>query len=99
MKMPKEQYETLEAAITAVVNYFGRDTCYDYAQQYNHERLRWKLLSVAERNLRYSDDHPGFADGHWKRVYPQCVGWNLYGELNDNHIDTALRKITLKLGV
>lgn len=99
MKMPKDIFATLEAAITAVVNHCGKDACNDYAEQYNNERLRWKLLSIAEHNLRYSNDHPGFAGGHWKRVYPQYAGWNLYNGLNDNHIDTALRAITKKLGV
>lgn len=99
MKMPKETFDTLEAAITAVVNHWGKDACKAYTEYYGHERLRWQLLYMAERNLRYSDDHRGFAGGHWDRVYPQQPDWSLYTDLNDKHIDTALRAITKKLGV
>ena len=77
MKMPNEKFTPLKAAITAVVDHLGKDACRDHAEDTSHERMRWDLFFLADKNLRYSDDHPGFVSGRWPRVYPQYKGWNL----------------------
>jgi len=100
MKMSKLTFEVLETAVGAVVAETGKDACKDYADRMSPKCLRWGLFHKACKDLQYSDDHPLFADGSWKRIFPYCQGWyDGVENLNDAHIDTALRVITKKLGV
>jgi len=61
----------------------------------------WNIWHSASDNLMYSDAHPLFQNGKWTRVYPQHPGFDPYaaGNVNDNHIETALKAIAKELGI
>lgn len=85
MKIKGEKYEIMKAAMSAALK--------DHALPITLADL-WQLWAMAERNLRYSDEHPGFKSGLWKRIFPQNKNFDTYSEdHNDSHIETALRNI------
>ena len=99
MKMSKERYEQLRAAIEVIADYYHL-TAPLYSGKFMG--LMWELHTIATNNLQYSDDHPLFADGSWRRLVPTVPGYRIYVDgLKDTHIATALRKIgkELKLDV
>ena len=95
MRMSKKRYNLLKAAIKAVVEHFGPDKVREFGQE------------TATDQLQYGDDHPFFQNGTWTRIHPHVDGFDMYKDdghdcpgivpLNDDHIDTALRKITAEL--
>ncbi len=101
MRIKAQQYDTMRVALKAVVDHAGGAEA--VRKQYATKtmgRLLWDLWHVAEDNLRYDDTHPGFANGHWPRVFPHNPSFDLYANgVNDSHIETALRKIGKELGL
>ena len=78
MKITTEHYDTLSSAIMQAQQ--GYHTLGEYqAQNLTPMRWRWDLLWRAQRRALIPD---GFLMN------------TLYKYLNDNHIDTALRRIT-----
>lgn len=99
MKMPTAVYQDLRADIFEVVKILKIDLM---KEDHGTTGLKamYALQTITERNRSYDDQHPGFAQGHWKRVLPHtgrksCYLYDL--GLNDTHIATALRKIKEEL--
>jgi hypothetical protein len=61
------------------------------------------ILGVVSKNRAYDDAHPGFAEGHWKRVLPfdgRDYCWLYIDGANDTHVSTMLRaakKVLLRI--
>ncbi len=58
------------------------------------------LLAIVSRNRAYTDSHPGFTSGQWKRFLPYdgrdfCFYYS--EDCNDDHVATALRRIKAEL--
>jgi len=97
MKIPETTYNVLLEAISAIVDHEGgaiavkRSFSMDGLSEL---RMMWYLYHIATRNIMYDDTHPLYKNGSWIRAYPYQPNWNIYSlGVNDDHIDTALRKI------
>ena len=78
MKMKKEHFETLEKSIKEMLSHYDGKEVY-MKKGLSMMRYRWDLFwHVSER----------------KMLPEYFVSETLYSYLNDDHIDTALRKIT-----
>lgn len=83
MKMTAEHFELLRAGITRLQADYPDCTPEAYAAQgLSGMRYRWDCLRAAHRKGYIPDPFSGLD------------GLRLYAYLNDDHIDTALRKIT-----
>jgi len=103
MKMSQKRYQLLLNVIRAVVENHGPARVRQVFSERNARSVRWALLHAAVHQLQYSDQHPCFKNGTWIRLYPHDPDFQLYKdgnqELHDDHIDTALRRIMLELGL
>jgi len=109
LKMSKARYDQVRDTIKAIVEHFGREQVCSLSilacpkiQDVN-AALRWKLFDIAMQQLSYDDTHPAFVRGIWQRIVPHVPGFSvqsIYGEgLDDNSIDTALKRIQQELNV
>ena len=95
MKITGTKYETIKAAVKAVVEHAGGPAKVKAAyDKLTEKRLIWDLWHAASSNILYDDSHPKFALGMCSRVYPHVPGFDVWGDdTNDAHIETALYKI------
>ena len=59
-----------------------------------------RVLNAVSVNRAYDDEHPGFKNGHWKRVLPfdgRDYCWYYEGGADDAHVATLLRAILKSL--
>ena len=101
MKIKGAKYDTMATSVKAVVEARGGATVLKkLAGTVKDTVILWGLWEMANRSLRYDDNHPGFANGHWERYVPQNQQFDVYSDdTNDSHIETAMRKICKDLGV
>lgn len=53
----------------------------------------WAIYHVVGDNRQYTDNHPAFTSGTWKRVVPYDPEWEFYVDnTNDKTLETALLK-------
>ena len=101
MKMSKARYDLLKTTITAVAGKIGLDKCREYANRRNAAQLMWSLHHKATDQLQYDESHPFYQDGTWEKIVPHVEGFKIYDDngttLNDDHIETALRRIGREL--
>ncbi len=99
MKITGSKYDTMAAAVKAVVEYAGGPAKIKAAYAaLTEKRLIWDLWHAASANILYDDAHPKFALGMCSRVYPHNPNFDLWSEgVNDAHIETALYKIWREL--
>jgi hypothetical protein len=97
MKIPETTYNTLLEAIRVFVDKNGGlETIRSkyISAGLSEKRMRWDLFWVVMRNITQDDTHPYYLNGQWTRFYPYQADFNIYADgVNDDHIDTALRKI------
>jgi len=92
MKMKTERYELLKSGFAALVAHY----CYT-GHTFSMGDL-WNVYHHVVRQFLYDDSHPGFAKHHWQRLLPFMPNYNQYeGGLNDNHLETAIRRIAKDL--
>lgn len=98
MKIQGQKYEKMKAAYTAVVNHIGLEVIKNWLKDHSETLVIWSIWWKANTNLTLDDNHPTFV--RQKRILPYDASFNMYsnGE-NDNHIKTALKKISRELGV
>jgi hypothetical protein len=101
MKIVGSKYETMKAAMRAVVEYAGGPAPVKAAYaKLSSGRMLWDLWHAASRNLLYDDSHPMFANGRCSRVHPHEPHFDLWSDdVNDRHIETALKHIGRELGL
>lgn len=76
MKMSKERYQVLKAAIEAVADNLvkgGREECQEFAKRTSNRRLMFDLLYPAVKQLQYTDDHPFFKNGNSTRLVDPVI--------------------------
>jgi hypothetical protein len=82
MKMKPEDYAQLEQAIRKVQADYPETMVKDYHNlNLTSKRYRWDMFHIAVRR------------GYFPRL-STCDAGSLYDYCNDDHIDTALRRIT-----
>lgn len=103
MKMSQERYNLLKSAITKVADHWGRATFVEHTEQTTPTATAWLLHNLAVNQLQYDDTHPFFQNGKWERIVPYQPSFNMYidngNNLTDNHIQTAIIKISKELGL
>ncbi len=101
MRITGKKFDIILNAMHAVVDHFGgskaiKEKYFGYTQN----RMLWNLWSICQRNLAYDDTHPGFAQGHWDRILPQNIDFDMYSDNdNDEHFITALRVVGKRIGI
>jgi hypothetical protein len=100
MKVQGQKFETMKAAMRAVLeNHPPKKVRQSYSGM-TCRRMVWDAWRPAHNNLQYSDEHPFFQNGTWTRVYPHFPEFDMYSEdTHDTHIETALKRIALELGL
>jgi len=95
MKITGSKFETMKAAVLAVVTRAGGKAAVEAAYAaLTERRLIWDLWHAASANIMYDDSHPKFALGMCTRVFPYTPDFDLWSDdVNDAHIETALFKI------
>ena len=94
MKMSKERYEEIRDGMKNVVKRIG-------VEQLRQSTLSGDALYYQLFYVMYNDFQSNLDKGN-DRINPfKSYNWlnNLYNEVNDSHIATALRKIGKELGI
>jgi hypothetical protein len=102
MKVKGQKYNTMLAAMRAIIEHYGLKVIRNrYAGSgLTCRRMVWDVWRPAHNNLQYDDTHPFFANGTWTRITPHVAGFDMYSEdTHDTHIETALKRIALELGL
>ena len=101
MKINGQKYETMKAAMWAVIDHAGGpEIIKDRYAKYSPGRMLWDVWHQAEDNLRYADNHPSFVSGQWARIVPQNPSFDVYSDdVNDRHIETTIKHIGKELGI
>jgi hypothetical protein len=99
MKIQGQKYKKMKAAYTAVVNHIGIEVINkNWLKVHSETKIIWAIWWQANTNLTCDDTHPTFI--RQKRIHPYDASFDMYSDGdNDNHIDTALKKISRDLGV
>lgn len=96
MKINDKIYKIMKDAISLVIDYVGKEKVKKAIEQ--RERFTmWEIWNRASDDLQDADSHPRFK--RIKRIVPY-TGFYVYSEdssINDNHIETALKKIFKEL--
>jgi hypothetical protein len=87
MKMAKEHYETLRAAMTECYKQH-KDECNEHKAKHNEERYAWDMFHcvIGSGNIPDDRDLGSFFN-------------RLYRYLDDSHIETAIFKIVKEMEV
>lgn len=88
MKMDNKRFETLKDAVNTYRKAFP-DYSPNYAKDFERSR-RWGYFWAAKRDLTMDDSHP--IQQRTNRLVQYDASFDL-SDLDDDHIDTALRKI------
>lgn len=100
MKIKQELYEKMKTAMELMINSFGGSQKINerFANKSRITKL-WSIWNAASFDLMYDDTHPAYRKK--QRVVPYEEGFNVYNDddINDSHIETALKKIGTELGI
>ena len=94
MKMSKERYEEIRDGMKNVIDKMGRD--YILSMGLSGDKLYWGLFHIVWFDFQTENVHPTNRYNEYK-----SFNWlnDLYKEVNDDHIATALRKIGKELNI
>lgn len=96
MKIKGEKYNTMFAAVKAVIEFCGMEKFKNGVTTADI----WLVWHYAWNNIQYDDSHPFFISGRWTRVFPYNADFQLYSDGdNDDHIITALKRIFRELDI
>jgi len=99
MKIKGAKYEVMKSAMLAIIERYGRKAIAKHFEGRSDTWVFWALWSQASFDLRNSDTHPAFGKGRVRTV-PHNADFNIYSDgVNDNHIETALKKICNEAGI
>jgi len=97
MKMSSARYEEIKTGMKKVVDFYGKRLIQEQIVSAGLVPIAWRLFHATTYDFMYSDNHPAFVKGR-VRINPYKEGWNIYNDdLNDAHIETALKKIAKEL--
>ena len=93
MRINGQKLATMKAAMTAVLEYFGKAAVASRIANSDRTIIAWNAWNIASDHLRYNDTHPAILR-RLRELVPQDPTFDAYSNGdNDSHIQTAILKI------
>lgn len=105
MKMSPARYQEIKNGIQAVVDHLGQERVEESIKFNGLTSTMWHLFKLVWFDFQADDDHPLYnvsQSYRRTRILPfkdRCWLSNLYKEVNDDHITTALKRIAKELNL